>query len=552
MEKSLQQIVAFLKALSLRQQILLAGSGLLVAAIVWGFTVYFAGNDYKPLYAGMAPADAQILAQRLGGQNIAAQISTDGTTVLVRANEIDKARLASTAQGAISSGRMGFELFDKPNWSGSDFSEKVNYQRAVEAELERTLQTMNGVDSVRVHLVLPRESLFADRERPAKASVVLKLRGARLTDVLAGPVANLVASSWDGLTPQNVTVVTTDGQIPSPGQGRMLTGGMGVADFETVLAERLVQTLAPVVGGDHIKSSITIDYDPTSGESTQDLYDPNNPVVLTSQISQETVGDLEPAGIPGTPSNAPNSQATATAAAQAKSNSTTQGIHTESKTFAVSHTTRHLLEPAGRVKRLAAAILVDDAIETKTENGKTQETRRKRTPEELKQIEDLAKAAIGFDAQRGDLFSLQNISFVQAPVDAPVPPGKVQKVMVFVERWTSVLRYAALLVIFVLVYLLVLRPVQKQVIHILQNPSRALATGGAGGSAAALPAGVTSAGELDSATLAALQDSPSPDVSKTILLKRELVTRIKSDPGGASRLVQNWIRESEQTQGQTK
>ena len=125
----------------------------------------------------------------MGSENIAAQLSTDGTAVLVRADQIDKARLSSTAQGPISSGRMGFELFDKPNWSGSDFSEKVNYQRAVEAELERTIQSMNGVDSVRVHLVLPRESIFVDRERPAKASVVLKLRGSRLTEQVAMPVA---------------------------------------------------------------------------------------------------------------------------------------------------------------------------------------------------------------------------------------------------------------------------------------------------------------------------------------------------------------------------
>lgn len=545
MEKFLQQIVAFLRGLSLRQQLILAGSGVLVVAVIWGFTIFFSAGDYKPLYSGMAPADAQMLVKRLASENIVAQISTDGTVVLVRADEVDKARLAATAQGPISSGRMGFELFDKPNWSGSDFSEKVNYQRAVEAELERTIQSMNGVDSVRVHLVLPRESLFADRERPAKASVVLKLRGTRLTDQLALPVANLVASAWDGLSPQNVTVVTTDGQIPVPGQGRIIPGSGGSADLETLLAERLVQTLSPIVGADHVKSSITIEYDPTSGESTQELYDPSNPVVLTSQISQETVGDLEPAGIPGTPSNTPNSQANAAAVAQAKTSTTTQGIHSESKTFAVSRTTRHLLEPPGRVKRLAAAILIDDVIESKTENGKAQETRRKRTPEELKQMEELAKAAIGFDAQRGDQFSLQNISFVQAPVEVVPPPGKVQRVMTFVERWTGVLRYVALFAMFLLVYALVLRPVQKQVSGILQRPARALSAGLGSG---ALPAGAGAAGESPGAAALSLPEGASADVVQAIHLKRELVNRVKTDPEAASRLVQNWIRESEAKQ----
>jgi len=393
---------------------------------------------------------------------------------------------------------------------------------------------------VRVHLVLPRDSLFLERERPAKASVVLKLRGTRLTEQVAMPVANLVASSWDGLTPQNVTVVTTDGQIPSMGRGHLAMGGGTSEDLETLLAERLVQTLSPVVGGEHIKSSITLDYDPTSGESTQELYDPDKTAVLSSQSSQETVGDLEPAGIPGTPSNTPNSQSNPTAAAQAKTNSTTQGIRSESKTFAVSHTTRHLLEPAGRVKKMAAAILVDDFIENKTDGGKTQETRRKRTPEEMKQIEELAKAAIGFDAQRRDLFSLQNISFVQAPPEVVAPVGKVQKVMGFVERWTGVLRYAALLLIFLLVYALVLLPVQKQVMGILKSPGNAalgggqtagLLTAGAGGTQ-----GLVGGGSAD--------EVAAGEVSDTIRLKKQLVSKVKADPESASKLLQNWVRET--------
>jgi flagellar M-ring protein FliF len=542
MDKFLQQITAFLRGLTLKQQVILGGSAVLVAAVVWGFVIMVGNGEYKPLYSGMAPADAQALMQRLGSENISAQLSTDGTAVLVRADQIDKARLSSTAQGPISSGRMGFELFDKPNWSGSDFSEKVNYQRAVEAELERTIQSMNGVDSVRVHLVLPRESIFVDRERPAKASVVLKLRGTRLTEQVALPVTNLVASAWDGLTPQNVTVVTTDGQVPSPGYGRPLVGGGAMnGDLETILAERLVQTLGPVLGSDHIKSSITIDYDPTSGESTQDVYDPNNSVVLSSQTSQETVGDLEPAGIPGTPSNAPNSQANATAAVQAKSNSTSQGIHSESKTFAVSHTTRHLLEPAGRIKRMAAAILVDDAIDSKSENGKILETRRKRTPEELKQIEELAKAAIGFDAQRGDLFSLQNISFVQVPPETVIPPGKTQKVMIFLDRWSGVLRYGVLLLIFLVIYLVVLRPVKKQVSGILAGAGIQL---GEGKVAGLLP-GATQAGAAFGSGQGASAEANSPEISHTLRLKNELASQVKSNPEAASRLVQNWVRETE-------
>jgi flagellar M-ring protein FliF len=537
MDKALQQISDFLRGLSAKQRVFLAGSIVLVAGTIWIFVRLLGDGDYRTLYSGMAAADAQSLAQRLTAQNISYQLSPDGTAVLVRSDQLDKARVEAASQGPLATGRMGFELFDKPNWSGSDFSEKVNYQRALEAELERTIQTMSGVEAVRVHLVLPHESLFSDRERVAKAGVVLKLRGARLNDQLSGSVANLVSSAWDDLSPQNVTVVTTDGQMPN--QGHSHTGLLpGLQDLETTLAERVVQTLAPVVGSDHVKSSVTIDYDPTSGESTQETYDPANSAVLSAQSSQETVGDLEPAGIPGTPSNAPNSQANATAVAQAKSATSTQGIRSDSKTFAVSRTTRHVLEPAGRVKRIAAAILVDDVVETKTENGKSQETRRKRSADEMKQIEELAKAAVGFDSKRGDQFSLQNISFTQPLVETPAPVGKMQRILVFAERWTGLLRYAALLVLFALVHLLLLRPVKQHFVALLQSPIRGSlqATGGAAGSIAAIGG--------EGARALPVESAVSSEVQQAVALKKQLVGKVKEDPQAASRLIQNWLRET--------
>lgn len=540
MDKIQQQIIAFFKGLTLRQRIVLAGSIFLVGGTIWLFVHFLGNSDFKTLYSGMAPADAQNLAQRLATQNISYQLSSDGTSVLVRSDQLDKARMDVASQGPLATGRMGFELFDKPNWSGSDFSEKVNYQRALEAELERTIQTMSGVDAVRVHLVLPRESLFADRERPARAAVVLKLRGKRLTDQMSVSIANLVSSSWDDLSPQNVTVVTTDGQMPATGHGHSTSGSVSSEDLETTLAERLVQTLVPIVGNDHMKSSITIDYDPTSGESTQELYDPSSTAVLTSQTSQETLGDLEPSGIPGTPSNAPNSQAAPVAAAQAKSNSAMQGIHSESKTFAVSHTTRHFLEPAGRVKRLAAAILIDDAIETKTENGKTQETRRKRTPDEMNQITELAKAAIGFDAQRGDQFSLQNVSFTQPTFDLPAPPGKIQRFVTFAERWTGLLRYVALALLFVVVYMLILRPVKREVVAMLQAaPQKALLAASGGELLVSAMDGNGEVG-IENATESSI---PTSSVRQAVALKKQLMAKVKEDPESASRLIQNWVKE---------
>src|SRR6202142_2234898 len=297
MEKFQKQIAAFLKGLTTAQVILLLVGVAGVGATVGGFVWMIGNSDYKPLYTGLAPTDAQKLTQDLAAQNIGYRISSDGTTVLVPSDELDKARLQAASQGPLARGRMGFERFDKPNWSGSDFSEKVNYQRALEAELERTIQTMNGVEQVRVHLVLPHESLFTEREPPAKAAVVLKLRGLRMSDQVSGSIANLVSSSWDDLSPQNVTVITTDGRMPGQTHGQLGDSENSSVDLETVMAEKVVQVLNPIVGPDHVKSSVSIEYDPTSGESTQDMYDPNSTVVLTSQVSQETSSDAQPSGI---------------------------------------------------------------------------------------------------------------------------------------------------------------------------------------------------------------------------------------------------------------
>jgi flagellar M-ring protein FliF len=535
MDKIQQQIIAFLQGLNTRQRIVLGGSVMLVAVTVWLFVTLLDAGEYKPLYTGMAPADAQQLGQRLAGQNIAHELSSDGTGVLVRSDQLDKARMETATQGPLASGRMGFELFDKPNWSESDFSEKVNYQRALEAELERTIQTMSGVDAVRVHLVLPRESLFAERERPAKAAVVLKMHGARLTDAVASSVVNLVSSAWDDLAPNNVTVVTTEGQIPAEGHGHNSVMTTGNQELETLLAERVVQMLGPVVGTDHVKSSITIDYDQTSGESTQELYDPTNPVLLSSQTS------TTPTASPTVNAAAANGPA-ADANTQTKSKTSTPGMHTETKTFAVSKTTHRTLEPAGRIRRVAAAILVDDAVETKADSsGKMVETRRKRTPEEMKQIENLAKAAVGYNTQRGDQLSLENISFVMPEMEVPPPPGKIQKFAGYAERWAGWLRYAGLFALFLVVYFLLLRPVKKQVLYILHVQGQ-----GPGQERGQFAEGATAKSELSASVPGAILAAGGelPDMTEAMALKKELVARVKEDPQAAGRVIEAWMRET--------
>ena len=565
MDKVVEQVRAFVRGLSINQRFLLGGSVILVALVIWLFVRLFAAVDFKTLYTGLDPTDTQKIVQRLASENIPYQLSSDGTTLDVPADRLDRVRVEMASQNLPHTGRMGFELFDKPNWSSSDFSERVNYQRALEAELERTIETMDTVESARVHLVLPHESLFTSEERPAKAAVVVKLRTQRLADQTVNAIANLVSSAWENLSPDDVTIVGADGRLPLAG-GKSNPGGMrhALSDLETTMAERIVQTLSPVVGADHVKSSVTIDYNPNSGESTQELYDPNATAIVTSQLTQDQTTSTPAAGIPGTPSNVPSATpAPAPPAATppnpgqqnpvpanpaqpvpaAKPADVVLGMRSESKSFVVSKTVHHTLEPAGQIKRLAAAVLVDDFVEVKDVSGKPQETRRKRTPEEMKQLEELVRAALGFNAQRGDELSIQNISFQVPPVEIPRAPSPVQRTLRIIEPWIGLLRYAGLGALFLVIYLLVLRPVTNQVLATLKAlPARS--------EQAALPSADGRKASSRPMSIAELEDELQKDLSDTnsevmraVVLKRHLVNKVKREPEGASRLIQTWVRQ---------
>jgi flagellar M-ring protein FliF len=547
-EQVTNQVTAFARGLTMRQKITVALGAAAVAGTIWGFVTLFDKADYKMLYSGLSSSDAQALSQRLSEKNIPYELTSDGTGIRVPADQLDRVRLDLAAEGMPQSGRLGFELFDKPNWAGSDFAEKVNYQRALEGELERTIQTLGEIEAARVHLVMPQDSLFTEQAREAKASVVVKLRGGRLGDEAQEAITHLVASAVDNLKPENVTLINADGGMPILARG----GGSASrprywAEFETALAQKVVATLEPVVGEGKARANITVEYDLTTSDSTQEIYDPNGSVVLNSQISQESVGETDAEGTPGTTSNTPGKAATPPAKPAPPPESQSQGIHSETKTFAVSKTVRHTVQPPGMLKRITAAVLVDDVTETKDDNGQKVETRRKRTPDEMKQIEELVTAAIGVDATRGDKVAVENLSFQILPLETPAPPTITERVVPIVDKWINVIRYGALILLFLLIYMLVLRPIKRQIVATFKELPHQL--GMAKGPREALPgvAHSTPATKADDASaleasLQQLGDSPL-EAKQAVLLKRNLLDKVKKEPATASRLIQNWMRQ---------
>lgn len=544
---SLSQIQAFLKGMTLRQKFVLVVSAALVVGTLWLFVRLIGKADYKPLYSGLTASEAQSIARRLSDKNIPYELSSDGTSLRVPADQLDAIRLDMAAQGLPRSGRLGFELFDKPNWAGSDFAEKVNFQRALEGELERTIQTISAVEAVRVHLVLSRKSLFTEREREAKAAVMVKLRGRRLEEEAVFAITHLVSSAVDNLRPERVTVVNADGHVPLPVQGG--SGVRGSRGLDHTLAKKLVATLAPVVGEDRVRASVTVEYDLSTSESTQETFDPARTVVVSTESFEERMTGAGPVGIPGTASNVPGEELPDAQAAAMLGIGEEQVQRSERRTFAVSKTTRHVLQPAGQVKRITAAVLIDDAVETRGSGRRAEEIRRKRTPEEMQQLEELARAAIGFDPDRGDFLSMQNLSFQIVPFEEPVPPTSLEKMLQLVERYMVVLRYLALGLLFILVYFLLLRPVKKEVLATFRKlpaqlkpspqPKAALAAGATGGELSSKP------DELTSVNLEQELNNTTSEVKRTVMLKRHLVDKVKKEPVGSSRLIQNWIRLSE-------
>jgi flagellar M-ring protein FliF len=548
-EQIRNQLATFLRGLTFRQKITLGLGALAVAGTLWAFVALLGRGDYRTLYSGLSPGDAQSLARRLADKNVPYELSSDGTSIRVPANQLDKARLDLAAEGMPQTGRLGFELFDKPNWAGSDFAEKVNYQRALEGELERTIQTIGEIAAARVHLVLPRESLFTEQESEAKASVVVKLRGGRLGDEAQEAITHLVASAVDGLKPENVTLINADGGVPILARGGGSTSRSRYwAEFETALAQKVVATLEPVVGPGKVRANVTAEYDLTTSDSTQETYDPNGSVVLTSQTSEEREGETDAEGVPGTPSNVPGKQAATGVKPPPAADSETQGLHTESKTFAVSKTVRHVVQPPGSLKRIAAAVLVDDAVEIKDDNGQKVETRRKRTPDEMKQIGELASAALGLDPARGDRVAVANLSFQTLPLELPSPPSLTDRLVPMVDKWINVIRYGALAALFLLVYMLVLRPIRRQIVTTFRALPNQLAA--ATGAAEALnePSRQGSAGKEDA--LPGSEASYPPqlgesmgEVKQAVQLKKNLLDKVKKEPATVSRLVQNWVRQ---------
>jgi flagellar M-ring protein FliF len=413
-----------------------------IVAVIGGLTYVNHWNDerdFKPLFSGLADEDAGALVAKLHESGVEYRLAANGSTILVPSDKVAEARLQMASAGLPKSGRIGFELFDKANFGASEFTEQVNYHRAIEGELERSVMSIREVETARVHLTLAKDSLYSEARQPAKASVLVKLRhAAALSPQNIAAICQLTASAVPGLAADQVSLVDTSGNLlnrPRPTATGDDTGGSeATLDYrkaiELSLQNKIASTLEPLLGPDHFRIGVSADVDITSGEQSEEVFDPSKSVMVSSQNTSDGPALASAAGVPGTASNLPRPTSKASTGASNYSR------HTENISYQTSRLVKHTRLPQGGVKKLSLSILVDHSLRWDGAKRVIEAP----SVEKLKVIHDLIAAATGLDPARGDQLVVNAFPFKSTLNAEPqtvlnaVPPAAVTPLPAWLQK----------------------------------------------------------------------------------------------------------------------
>ncbi len=427
----MDQLKRIFETLSWKQMLtilVLAGA---VAAGLASFSHWNRERDFRPLYSELSPEDAAAVLAKVREAGSDFRLSDNGASVLVPSGKVAELRLQLAAAGVPKSGRIGFELFDKANFGASDFTEQVNYHRALEGELERSVMSLAEVEQARVHITLAKDSVFLESRQPAKASVLVKLRnGSQLSTQNVAAICQLTASAVEGLAPEAVSVLDTRGNLlnrarksASDESGEPSEASLDYRQkVEHDVLAKVNGTLEPLLGADKFRATVSVDCDFTSAEQSEETFDPAKSVMVSSQKTEDISGGSAAGGVPGTPSTLPKP------AARPTYGSTGVTRRTENITYQSSHTVRHVRMPQGTVKRMSVSLLVDSLVRLEGSGPKAKRIVEPPSPEKLKAIHDLVAGVIGFSAERGDQLVVETLPFEttlnpeQMPAAPPAAP----------------------------------------------------------------------------------------------------------------------------------
>ena len=439
------------------------------------FMVTWAGRpDFQYLFTNLPQEDTASIISRLKEKNIPFQIDGNGSAVLVPKENLYEIRLEMASQGLPQGSRIGFEIFDDVKLGMTDFVQNVNYQRALQGELSRTINEFDEVASSRVHIVAAEKSLFVEEEEPSTASVVVNLRqGKKLTDNQVQSIVHLVASSVSRLNAENVTVVDNTGRMLAGNHNASVTGKISSEQLqyqrkiEMDLENRVTTMLESVLGRDKATVRVSCLLDFMKEEQTEETYLPENTVIRSEQHMNEQTGrDTEIArGIPGVASNVNPSALTEEVNAGGNSR---QGFLRQDKTlnYEIGKVIKRKVMPVGKLLRQSVAVVVDGSYQVSDGQNRLEKPQYiPRTAEEMAKIEKLVKRAINFDPARGDEVEVQNILFETDPLLAATQaaPAPEESWMTRISKFGKLGRFLALALFCLLIFMFLVRPLIRWV-----------------------------------------------------------------------------------------
>ncbi|HUN65415.1 MAG TPA: flagellar basal-body MS-ring/collar protein FliF [Bacteroidota bacterium] len=382
------QITGFVQRLTLRQKITIVGVTLAAVAAIAVIVSFASRPSYGMLFTNLSPADASKVVDKLKEKGIPYSLENEGRTILVPKSQMYELRLSLAGEGLPQTGVIGYEIFDRTNLGVSDFVQKVNYRRALEGELARTILQLDEVEGARVHIVFPEKTLFSEDAKKATASVVLKLgTGRPLKPEMVQGIVHLVAGSVEGLEPSNVTVLDSRGTLLSDNTRANTLASLTSTQYElqqrveNYLAEKGQRMLDGVLGGGNAIVQVNAELDFRQVERTLEQYDPDNTTVRSEQSTEEK-------------------------------NGASNGNRTNTITnYEINKTIEHIIENQGNIKRLSVAALINGTQKVTEKDGEKTVDYIPRPQQELAQLTDIIKRAVGYNSVRNDEISVVNLPF---------------------------------------------------------------------------------------------------------------------------------------------
>lgn len=468
---------------------MMGGAAALLALMV-GIWMWGQQPEYRVLFANYSDRDGGAIVAALQQMNVPYQYAEGGGAILVPAEHVHDARLKLASQGLPKGGSVGFELMENQKLGISQFLEQVNFQRALEGELARTIQAVAGVQGVRVHLALPKPSVFLHDKQKPTASVLLNLhQGRTLEAQQVSAIVHLVASSVPELPTTNVTVVDQSGNLLSETSKPKSANQLDASqlkyrlEIEQGIAHRVESIITPILGATNVRAEVSADVDFSTSEQAAESYRPNqtpDTAAIRSQHSSEgqNTGSAAASGVPGALSNQPPAPATAPvtdppAAAAAANTPPSSSQKDKTVNYEVDKTLRYTRQPMGGIRRLSVAVVVNYKRDT-DKNGKS--SMRALTEQEKTAITDLVKEAMGFNKERGDTLNVVNSPFTGVEVEPVevVPMWQRPAVLQLAKETGKYLLMAALIA---WLYFTQLKPLLRKIQQPAAAPLAAMANG---------------------------------------------------------------------------